>query len=129
MNSITLTGKLCKGSELKFSGNNTAFFKGSIACWDGWKKELEFFDFVVFGKSAERIADWSFDGCRLEISGKLDTNKWEDNSGMKRVSYSVNVREFDIVKEMPNKGDVVDDGRPDNTDIPENPSEEEDIPF
>ena len=128
MNVFTLAGKMCKGGELKHGQNGKPFFKGSIAVWNSWKKENEFFNFVIFGDRSKYFSEWISDGAPFSITGSLDVSKWEDKSGVQRTGYALKVNEFEIVR-MPEP--VRDDGRPDNKDFPANPvpEEGEDIPF
>ena len=128
MNSIVIGGRLCKGGELKTSAGDKEFYRGSIAVWNSWTKESEFFDFVIFGKKAAFFADWAKDGMFVNLKGEVGINKWTDKSGQNRTSWSVRVADF----ELPRSKEKVDDGRPDGSEagpMPNSDGGDEDLPF
>ncbi len=126
MNNFTVGGRLCKGGQLKESGGGKPFYRGSLAVWNSWTKESEFFDFVIFGKKATFFDEWASAGNFVNMKGEIAINKWEDQSGQKRTSWSVRVADFELPR---SKDAEVDDGRPKPEPAGAPNSDDEDLPF
>jgi len=133
MNSVQLSGKLCRGYEIRFSKEGKPIFTGSLAIWNSFTKESEFFRFTAFGKNAERMKDWCFDHAWMELKGELGTSKWTDKNGQNRNDIGIRVDRFQIIRndfvaKDPNQFTKEDDGagRPEN-DLPT--EDGEDLPF
>ena len=80
MNNITITGRLCKEIELKYtsSPNQTAFTRNTLAVDRTSKtKETDFINFVAFGKTAELIEKYVAKGCRMLVQGRLEIGSYE----------------------------------------------------
>lgn len=89
MNKVILMGRLTKEPELRFTPNNKAVCKFSIAVKKGFKKQGEdekadFFTVVVWEKLAEFCNKYFKKGKRISIEGRLETRTWEDREGVKR---------------------------------------------
>lgn len=85
MNSVTLSGRLVKDAELKYSASGTAIYNNTVAVEDGYgdNKKTYFIDFVAFQKTAENAAQWTFKGQRVILQGKLVKRSYEANDGKK----------------------------------------------
>lgn len=118
MNNLSITGKLCRGSELIDLESGKQMFKGSLAYWNSYRKETEFYRFVIFGKRAYYFSEWAKDGDMIGLEGSLSQSKWQDKSGVDRRDTSITVKDFDILTPK-KKPEDEDDGRPDNEDFPE----------
>lgn len=126
MNNVCMSGKLCKGGELITMDNGKQLYRGSIAYWNSYKKDTEFYKFVIFGKRSYYFNEWVVDGDMISLTGSLTTNKWTDKSGVERKDVSINVADFDIFGKKADraKKEPADDGRPDYM-----PESGEDLPF
>lgn len=121
MNNVCITGKLCRGGEFKQNDNNKSYYRGSLAYWNSFRKETEFFKFVIFGQKAFYFNEWSQAGDPIGLVGRLQTSKWTDkNTQVERSDISIAVGDFDILKPR-EKADSEDSGRPDDKDFPEPP--------
>jgi single-strand DNA-binding protein len=130
VNAVNITGKLCRGGELKTLESGKQIYKGTLAYWNSYKKDTEFYRFVIFGKQGYYFSEWAEDGDPIGLTGRLSTSKWVDKqSGMERRDISIAVNEFDILKPREKKNEASpDDGRPDNEDYPDGPDDGK-LPF
>ncbi len=88
INQVFLIGRLTRDPETRFS-SNTAICKFSIANNSGREdKDVNFFDVVVFGKTAENIQQYLKKGSQIAISGRLSQSRWEKD-GQKRSKVEI----------------------------------------
>ena len=92
LNTVTIIGNLTRDPELKAlpSGDKVANFGlATNRTWkdkDGQKKEeVEFHNCVVFGRSAETIAQYMKKGSQLLVEGRLKTSTWDDKDSGKKM--------------------------------------------
>jgi single-strand DNA-binding protein len=101
-NRVILMGRLTRDPELRYSGGGMAVCTFTLAVnrrvkkGDAWEEEAGFFDVVVFGKTAERSAEYLAKGRQALIEGELVQRKWESQDGQKRskIEISANVVQF-----------------------------------
>lgn len=88
LNSVTVTGRATKDTELKTtqSGTNIATISAAV---NGMKDEVSYFDVVCFGKTAEIAAQYAVKGKQLGITGRLQQRKWQDKDGNNRYSVEI----------------------------------------
>ena len=101
MNVITLTGNATKDIDLRYSESGKPVGNGSIAVRRSFKNnqgeyETDFFNFVVFGKASEVMAQYIKKGDRFGITGTLQNRVWEKDDGEKRYFTEVIVNGFDF---------------------------------
>lgn len=87
MNSVTMVGRLVRDPELRFTANSCkAVATCSIAVDRPFSKDktADFFNFVVWGKSAENLANYMSKGGMVGIKGTLQSRTYEDKNGQKR---------------------------------------------
>ncbi len=89
MNKVLLTGNLVKDIDISFAENGRAFAKGTIAVRREYKNgngdyDADFIDFVVFGRDAEYLNDYSSKGCKLEIVGRWQVRNVNKNGENRR---------------------------------------------
>lgn len=123
MNKVFLSGRLTRDPEVKYSQSNTAFARVGIAVDRVFSKnkEVDFFNLVAFGKTAEFLGKWFSKGSKLLVEGRLQTSKYKDKEGNERTSTEVVVDNVEFAdskkKEQGNGGgnygydgyDVTDD--------------------
>ena len=85
MNNITIAGNIGKNPELKYSGNNLAILKFSVADTSGKddNKKTTWHDIVVFGEQAENVAEKAGQGTRVVVIGRLQIENYEKKDGTK----------------------------------------------
>jgi len=107
MNKIILLGRLTKNPEIKYtnSGKVVATFTLAVdrpfASADG-KKESDFIDCVLWGKSAELLGNSVSKGQRVLVEGRLQIRSYTDKDGNKRYKTEVVCNNFEYIER---KGD------------------------
>ena len=96
MNNVVLVGRLTRDVELKYiQGSGTAVTNFAIAVdreftgKDG-KKETDFVDIQVWGKSAENCANYIGKGSLVAIQGSIRVDSYQDQDGNNRKITRVN---------------------------------------
>lgn len=86
MNRVILIGRLARDPELRFTASGKAVATFSIAVNRPFSKEKEadFFNVVVWGKSAENCANYLSKGRLVGLEGRLQSRSYETQTGEKR---------------------------------------------
>ena len=105
MNKIILTGNITKDAELRYTANDKAYSKFSIANNEGYgdNKKTNFFNCTLWGKSAENISRFLTKGQKVLITGKVEINDYKDKEGVERKIIDINVDSFGGVELLGNK--------------------------
>lgn len=97
-NSVVLVGRLTRDPELRRTSTGKAVCSFDIAisrrmkdaATGQWKDaDPTFVPIVVWGDQAERCGERLKKGLPVHIDGRLQTNKWEGNDGVKRSRLEV----------------------------------------
>ena len=125
-NLVVLIGNLTKAPELRYTNNNKAVAKFSIAV-NGYKEDdVSFVPVQVWGKQAENCEKYLSKGKKVAVSGNLKQDRWETDRGDKRSRIIVNAQsvEFLSPKEEHKQEEYIDE------EVVEDYDEgSEDIPF
>ena len=92
--------RLTRDAELKYTPSGMALLKMGLVCSEKYKdKETTLFiDAVAFSKPAEILNQYAGKkGTQIFLTGKLQTESWEDNNGQKRSKVSMTIEDFDFV--------------------------------
>lgn len=96
MNLVMLIGRLTRDPELKYlQGSGTPVANFSVAVdreftgKDG-KKEVDFIDIQVWGKSAENCSNYISKGSKVAIQGSLRIDTYQNQEGENRKITKVN---------------------------------------
>ncbi len=98
INNITVSGRLTKDSELRYTNSNDSILSFRIASSkrykgsDGeWKENTLFVNVIHWGKDYnEKLKERLKTGSPVIIEGSLQLNTWEDKStGEKRSNYQI----------------------------------------
>jgi single-strand DNA-binding protein len=85
INTATLSGNTGKDPEIKYldSGTVIASFSLAVAGYDGKAKAKKtlWFNCKAFNKTAELIGEYVKKGQAITVSGQLDIEEWESNTG------------------------------------------------
>jgi single-strand DNA-binding protein len=86
MNSVILIGRLARDPELRFttSGKGVATFSIAVNRAFSKMKEADFFNIVVWGKTAENCANYLAKGRLVGVQGRLQSRSYETQAGEKR---------------------------------------------
>lgn len=94
MNKVNLLGRVCKDVELRYTTSGTAVATFTLAVdrrfqKQGEERQADFINCVVWGKTAEFVANYFGKGQMMALSGRIETRTWEDNEGIKRYATEV----------------------------------------
>ena len=132
MNNVVLVGRLTRDVELKYiQGSGTAVANFAIAVdreftgKDG-KKEVDFIDIQVWGKSAENCCNYIGKGSLVAIQGAIRVDSYQDQDGNNRKITRVNANRVQFLDSKKDKKEdnVVPDSQFENFTV-----EDDDIPF
>lgn len=112
INSIPLFGNLTRDVELKYTSTGLAIANGGIAV-SRWRKDKEdyvsFFDFKLFGKTAEAFAKYHGRGSKALISGYPEQERWDDKTtGKARSKVVFTINSFEFVGDKSDGGSTAD---------------------
>ena len=107
MNVVALTGRLVRGSELRYPQNGgTPSLRFSIAVnrnrkgADGsWVEDPSYFDCVYFARNAEAMSQYLEKGRQVAIQGELRQSRWEDQNGQSRSRIEIFVNSLSLVSQ------------------------------
>lgn len=103
MNKVVLLGRLTAKPELRYTPQNTAFIRFSVAVnrnftnADG-KREADFINVVAWRKQAETISKYFDKGNLIALEGRLQTGSYDDKDGNKRYTVDVALDSFEFVE-------------------------------
>lgn len=90
LNKVTIIGNLTRDPEIKSIPSGQKVCSFSVATNEtykdaqGQKKEkVEFHNIVVWGKTAENVAQYMKKGSQILVEGKLQTRSWDGQDGKK----------------------------------------------
>jgi len=109
INKVILIGNLGNEPEVRYSNNDQkAMTTLSLATSESWKdknsgqiqEKTEWHRVVVFGKLAEIAGQYLKKGSQVYFEGKLQTRKWQDQSGQEKYTTEIIVDSFTGVMQM-----------------------------
>ena len=123
MNKFIVTGNITKDAELRYTANDKAYSKFSIANNEGYgdNKKTNFFNCTLWGKSAENLNRFLTKGQKVLITGKVEINDYKDKEGVERKIIDINVDSFGGVELLGNKVQQesrTNNGTSNNSDFP-----------
>ena len=97
VNKVILIGNLGKDPESKQTKNGMSLSNFSVATSESWKDKAtgeskeatEWHRIVAFGRTAEVVNEYLRKGSKVFVEGKLQTRKWQDQSGNDRYTTEV----------------------------------------
>lgn len=102
VNKVILVGNLGRDAELKYTPGGAAVATLSLATTETWndksgqrQEHTEWSRVVVWGKTAESLAEYLKKGKQIYVEGRLQTREWTDKDGHKR--YTTEIRGDRIV--------------------------------
>lgn len=111
MNQVILIGRLTRDPELKYlQGSGTPVANFSVAVdreftgKDG-KKEVDFIDIQVWGKSAENCSNYISKGSKVAIQGSLRIDTYQNQEGENRKITKVNAVRVQFLDSKKNNND------------------------
>jgi len=97
INKVILIGNIGQDPEVRFTPNGAAVANLSLATSDSWldknsgqrQERTEWHRVVLFNKTAEIAQQYLKKGSKVYIEGRLQTRKWQDQSGQDKYSTEV----------------------------------------
>lgn len=112
VNKVILVGNLGNDPEVKYMPNGSAVANLSIATSESWKDQqgqlqerTEWHRLVAYRKTAEIIGEYCRKGSQIYVEGKLQTRKWQDQSGNDRYTTEVVVLDMQMLGGRSNNND------------------------
>lgn len=104
INQVTVVGRMARSAELKALPSGTAIADFTVATSRKWKgndgnqqEETEWHNCVAFGRVAEIAAQYLEKGQLVGITGRLQTQSWDDkNGGAKRYKTRIVVESMQM---------------------------------
>lgn len=101
MNQVVLIGRITKNIELKYTQNNKAITRFSIAVNRNFKNangdyEADFINCMAFGNKAEILSKYCKKGDKIGINGRIQTGSYDDKNGNKVYTTEIVVDELEF---------------------------------
>jgi single-strand DNA-binding protein len=97
VNKAIVIGNLGRDAELKYTSGGAAVATLNLATTEVWtdkagkrQEKTEWHRVVLWGKTAEALAEYLRKGKQLYVEGRLQTRSWDDKDGHKR--YTTEIR-------------------------------------
>lgn len=86
MNSVNLVGRLTKDPDMKYTPNGNALTRFTLAVNriftnQQGEREADFINCLVWGKSAENVANYLRKGNLTGVTGRIQTSNFENEEG------------------------------------------------
>lgn len=100
MNKCYFTGRTTKDIELRYTQDNKAFGKFSLAVESGYgeNKKTNFLNMTAFGKTAETLEKYATKGTKLILECQANQNKYTDKNGNQVTSIDFTVLNFEFAE-------------------------------
>ena len=109
LNKILLLGRLVADPELRYTATGKAVAQFTLAvnrtfAGQGGKKEADFIPVILWGKTAEAAANYSFKRQRLLVEGRLQIRSYEAKDGSKRWVTEVIGNSIEFIEKKESSG-------------------------
>jgi len=138
VNKVILVGHLGKDPEVRYTADGKAITTLALATSESWRdktsgekvEKTEWHRIVAFGKLAEIMGEYLLKGSLAYFEGKLQTRKWQDQSGQDKYTTEVVANQMQM---LGGKGDKPaapkQEGFRKPKPAPEEDFKDDDIPF
>jgi len=97
INKVILVGNLGNDPEVRYANNGAAIANISVATSESWKdkntgeqvEKTEWHRVVLFNRLGEIAGEYLRKGSKVYIEGKLQTRKWQDQSGQDKYTTEI----------------------------------------
>jgi single-strand DNA-binding protein len=109
VNKAIIVGTLGKDPEVRYTSGGSAIVNCSVATNESWKdkntgenvEKTEWHRISIFGKLAEIAAQYLKKGQQVYFEGKIQTRKWQDQSGNDRYTTEIVAKEMQMLGGKP----------------------------
>ena len=99
MNIVVLVGRLTKDVDLRYTNNQTAVGRFTLAVDRHDKdKNCDFINCIAFGKSAELLDKYVKKGNKVAISGRIQTGSYTNKDGNKVYTTDVVAERVEFIE-------------------------------
>ena len=133
INKVIILGRI--GFIESKNNNGIQYTKLSVATNEKWKdkngekqEKTIWHNVCGFNKLAEIMARYAKKGDIVYVEGKINQNKYKDESGVEKISQSITANEFKILNNTPQQDAVQTNQKSDNVKI-SGPLHDDDIPW
>ncbi len=118
VNKVILVGNLGRDPETRYTQSNTAVTTLTLATSESWRdkntgenqERTEWHRVVLWGRLGEIAGEYLQKGRQVYIEGKLQTRKWQDQSGQDRYTTEVVGSEMQMLGGRAGGSAPLDDG-------------------
>ena len=97
VNKVILVGNLGRDAELRYTPGGAAVATLNLATTEVWndkasgqkQEKTEWHRVILWGKSAESLAEYLTKGKQIYVEGRLQTRQWDDKDGNKRYTTEI----------------------------------------
>ena len=109
INNVTLTGRLGKDVELKYTESGLAVASGTLAVsrrfqTKNGEREVDWINFVIWRKAAEAFANFTHKGSLVGLEGRIQTRNYENQQGQRVYVTEVIVENFSFLESKNSTG-------------------------
>ncbi len=105
VNKVILVGNLGNDPDVKYTADGRAIANISLATTESWKDRntgeqqdrTEWHRVVFFNRLAEIVSEYLKKGSQVYVEGKLQTRKWQDQSGQDRYTTEIVANEMQML--------------------------------
>ena len=105
INKVILVGNLGQDPDCRYSSAGEAVTTINVATSESWKDKqtghmkdrTEWHKVIFFGRLAEIASEYLRKGSKVYIEGRLQTRKWQDQSGQDRYTTEIVAKEMQML--------------------------------
>lgn len=105
---VIIIGNACSDPEVRYTASGKAVANLTLATNESWKdkqtgqesEKSEFHRVCIFGKLAEICGEYVRKGSKVQVVGKLQTRKWQDQQGQDKYTTEIVLDPFNGVMQM-----------------------------
>lgn len=105
INKVIIVGNLGNDPEVRYANNGSAIANLSVATSESWKdkntgemqEKTEWHRIVMFNRLGEIAGEYLRKGSKVYIEGKLQTRKWQDQSGNDKYTTEIVANEMQML--------------------------------
>ena len=110
INNVTLTGRLTKDPEIRYTTDGKAIARFTLAVdrrfvKQGEQRQADFINIVAFRQTAEFVGKYFIKGQLAAVVGSIQTRSWDGEDGQKRYATEVIAEEAHFAESKRDRGD------------------------
>ena len=108
MNCVNFTGNVVREPELKTTQSGTSYTRNALAVVSGFgeNRKTNFFNFTVWGKSAEAFCKYVKKGNRIGIECEAQTNEYTNKDNVKITQIDFRVKDWEFLQSKSESNDA-----------------------